>query len=308
MIRFTNYELCQKCGGKCCKSDGCIYAPEDFEEITFNSLVKLYQNGEIMFFPIIDEWTNRLEGWILKTPQEECEKIPRDFPIKKGTCVFLREDYCKFEYRMRPRGGKLIIPGGLNGDGICDAIYDERTAFEDWKPYMNLVEDVVFYLLSLERDEETYDHLQCQVCGGKCCKNSGCYFAPSDFRNMSFERMKKILSKGFISIVWIGKEHTGLDTDVLALKMRNKYAAVYDQETYKKNGGCILLESTGCVFEDEDRPYGGKALVPERLYGRNCSKGYSMRQCAEEWMAYQELLKRLLTEFDGKEVTFTGIC
>ncbi len=37
MIQYTNRELCKECGGKVLSEWWRIYAPEDFEELTFNS-------------------------------------------------------------------------------------------------------------------------------------------------------------------------------------------------------------------------------------------------------------------------------
>ncbi len=307
MIQFTDYEKCRRCGGRCCKAEGCLYAPEDFEKLTFDSLVELYLSDKIMFYPVLIDGS--IEGWIVRTPQVDCSKIPRDMPFEKGRCVFLGDDGCRLNYHNRPRGGKLLIPSeNEEGELECEPLYSIEDAFKDWRRYQFLIENVIFYVLSLEREEESFDHFQCEICGGKCCKNTGCYFSPKDFRDMTFEKMKRILSKGFISIVWVHKESTGLPENVLALKVRNKKAKVYDLETCKSNGGCILLESTGCSLEDEDRPYGGKALVPEKLFGRSCSMGYSMRQCADDWMPYQDLLKRLLEEFKDADIQFDGIC
>lgn len=309
MIQYTNRELCRRCGGKCCRNGGGIYSPEDFEEITFNSILKLYYDNQIMFYPVFSS-KNERAGFILRVPQKGCGKIQRGINPERGECSFWKEgEGCTYQnYRSRPRGCKLMIPNEVNDRLRCLPIYDEEEALEEWLHYESIIENVCYYLLSLERPEESFDRVQCTVCGGRCCKNSGCYFSPKDFKNISFDRLKAIILKGYISLVTVPSIQSGLEKDVIVLKVRNKYSAVCDVKTDETNGGCILLEKTGCSFDDEDRPYGGRALVPERVEGKSCIRGYSFRQCAEDWLPYQDILKRLYNEFLFEDVKYDGIC
>lgn len=309
MIQYTNRELCKECGGKCCRNGGGIYAPEDFEELTFNSILKLYYENRIMFYPVFDSKRKRA-GFILRVPQKGCEKIQRQLNSVNGECAFWdakRGCTCK-DYHSRPRGCKLMIPQKKNGRLECVPIYDEEEALEEWLRYEPIVDNVCYYLLSLARPEASFDKVQCKICGGACCKNSGCYFSPKDFKSISLEKMRSIISKGYISLVFVPKMQTGLEQDVIIVKVRNKYATVCDTDPTESNGGCILLETGGCSFDDEDRPYGGRALVPEKLEGKTCTRGYSFRQCAEDWLPYQSILEALYGEFLWKDVEFDGIC
>lgn len=52
MKKIENKQLCKKCGGRCCKRMGCHYSPEDFKEITYESLKKEIEKG----FISIDWW------------------------------------------------------------------------------------------------------------------------------------------------------------------------------------------------------------------------------------------------------------
>lgn len=274
MIQYTNRELCAECGGKCCRNGGGIYAPEDFEVLTFNSILKLYYENRIMFYPVFDS-KNKRAGFILRVPQKGCDKIQRQVNPEKGECAFWKENVgctCK-DYHSRPRGCKLMIPQEKRGELACIPIYNEEEALEEWLRYESIVDNVCYYLLSLVRPEESFDRVQCTICGGKCCKNSGCYFSPKDFKNISLEKLRAILMKGYVSMVIVPKIQTGLEEDVIIVKVRNKYASVCDMEPNESNGGCILLETRGCSFDDEDRPYGGRALVPEKFEGRTCTRG-----------------------------------
>lgn len=309
MIQYTNKELCSQCGGKCCKDESCLYAPEDFEEITFETMLKAYKEGRVMFTCIHNE-EGKVTSILVRPPMEGCSQIDL-YANEQGRCKFLTSDGCKYDYYHRPRGGKLTIPIQVNGRMRCECKYSVEIAAKEWKDYGYLLDDLIRHVMSEDikkEDRETIDHLQCKVCGGKCCKETGCMFSPHDFRYISsFEKMRNLLAQGFISIVSIYPMESGLDEPIRVLKMRNKYAKVLDDRPDLANGGCIALESDGCPFTDEDRPYGGRILIPEKAYGKTCSRGYSHRKAAEDWLPYQELVDKLSEEFAGKTVKFEGV-
>lgn len=308
MIQYTNQKLCKKCGGRCCKKESCLYAPEDFEEITFENLLELYQKEQIMFSSVLDYTETKIKAWIVRPPQVDCERIQLNI-WENSRCAFLTDTGCSYDYHHRPRGAKLLIPREIAGEMCCENMYDLETAANEWERYKELIEEVIHHIYATERmqkSEFTFDHIQCRICGGRCCKKTGCFFSPKDFKNMTFDKMKRIMQKGYISIVEIKEEQSGLENPVYALKIRNNGEHIVEPEPgiYE---GCIVLEKDGCPFDDEDRPYGGKALIPELLTGRSCAKGYSFRQVAEDWYPHQKLLIELIKEFDGKDIKYEGI-
>ena len=110
--KFTNYELCKKCGGACCKGMGCEYLPQDFNEITFDSLYNEISKG----FISIDWW----EG----DPRENRDEVSLAFYLRArninspivdaswgGTCVHWQHDKgCALSWANRPTGGKMLVP------------------------------------------------------------------------------------------------------------------------------------------------------------------------------------------------------
>ena len=47
MKKYTNYEMCKQCGGKCCKQNGWIYMPKDFSSMDLKYLKKLLEVDKI---------------------------------------------------------------------------------------------------------------------------------------------------------------------------------------------------------------------------------------------------------------------
>lgn len=40
-------EQCATCGGECCKSMGCHFSPNDFDDLSIESLEKIISEGDI---------------------------------------------------------------------------------------------------------------------------------------------------------------------------------------------------------------------------------------------------------------------
>lgn len=155
-----------------------------------------------------------------------------------------------------------------------------------------------------------YDNKLCSTCGGKCCKSCGCHFSPNDFKDLSFESLKKELEKGYISIDRIPQEisydHTAFGT--LILRIRNKNSPIVDDYFVRKKQECILLTPNGCLLSSNDRPTGGKSLVPR--YSNNeftCTLDYSISDCSYEWQIYQNILNQLSDYFRNEPTDYPWI-
>lgn len=128
----------------------------------------------------------------------------------------------------------------------------------------------------------------CTKCKGRCCKNMGCHFAPSDFEEMSYEYLKKKIEEtGYISIDWWEN-----DEPQYYLRMRHKGAPIVDPSW---GGECMLLTETGCSLSFEARPLGATSLEP-KCDGK-CVVHYSKYECKEDWLKYDDILKQLVEYF-----------
>jgi len=132
----------------------------------------------------------------------------------------------------------------------------------------------------------------CAKCKGYCCKSLGCHFSPRDFEDISFETLKKIIKKGHISIDWWDGDVFDKNRDrTLYLRIRNKNASIVDPSW---GGECMLLTEHGCSLSFNERPMGGRGLIP----GVNeCIVKYSKEDCCKEWYEYQNLLEKLVKVF-----------
>lgn len=162
---------------------------------------------------------------------------------------------------------------------------------------------------SIKKDytvEETTNPELCAKCGGICCKGCGCHFSPDDFKDISFEGLKKELEKGYISIDCVDGEAFYRQGFFLILRIRNRKAGIVELK-YKRGEPCVLLTEKGCKLSYDKRPMGGKLLIPAvctNLLGQkvtNCNSAYTIEDCCMEWKPYQEVLLELVHYFEDKD-------
>lgn len=136
----------------------------------------------------------------------------------------------------------------------------------------------------------------CSKCGGKCCKSMGCHYSPTDFTNITFETLKQSIDKGYISIDWWEGDVFDNDRErTYFLRIRNKKANIVDPSW---GGECVLLTEQGCSLSFNERPMGGRALTPGTIYD-SCINPYSKEDCCQEWYPYQDILERLVYEYQN---------
>ena len=150
----------------------------------------------------------------------------------------------------------------------------------------------------------------CSICRGQCCKHGGCELSPSDFKEgVTYETIKARIERGLISIDWWeGNVFEDIEDSpyrseninrCLFLRMRHKGASVVDPSF---GGECVALTEKGCSLPYDERPKGGRELIPDIEIKKdylklNCHSDWSKKDSAIEWFEYREILHRLLTEY-----------
>lgn len=153
MRKIENKQLCKECGGSCCKRMACHYSPDDFEEITYESLKKEIEKG----FISIDWWEgNPFENgsdndidiaYYLRIRNKDSKIVD---PSWGGECILLTDDGCPLSYEERPKGARMLEPNEDN----CISHYDKRQAARDWYKYNDILYKLVEEFGDYEEDEE----------------------------------------------------------------------------------------------------------------------------------------------------------
>lgn len=148
MENNENREICTKCGGECCKSMGCAFSPNDFnEEITKEFLIKLLETGLVSIDcyegdPTLDEdddsnYMNAYYPRMRNLPTKYSDAGLIDFSWF-AQCCLLKEDGCRLPFEYRAYQAKALIPGVKCTDG-----YSKKQCAVDWLPYHDIFNDLV---------------------------------------------------------------------------------------------------------------------------------------------------------------------
>ncbi len=141
----------------------------------------------------------------------------------------------------------------------------------------------------------------CSICEGTCCKRMGCHFSPNDFKDLSFEGLKNEIDKGYISIDW-WEGNPFCDTRDIShayfLRIKNVGGNIIDPSW---GGRCCLLTDTGCPLSYNERPKGGRELIPKKTIDGDCLITYSKIDCAIEWYKYNDILDKLVDHYNEIE-------
>lgn len=162
--------------------------------------------------------------------------------------------------------------------------------------------------LKLDYDNpENLDPKLCKKCGGKCCMKCGCHFSPKDFNEITFKYLKHEIKKGYISIEWVDGDVILRPGGCYILRVRNVGKPIVDSD-YNRNHCILWTEDKGCKLEYEKRPSGGRLLVPKMGYDPftkkqeyMCHSKYDIDDCFDEWMKYQEILRKLVEFFRNRD-------
>ena len=141
----------------------------------------------------------------------------------------------------------------------------------------------------------------CSKCKGKCCKGMGCHYSPDDFKEISYEILKKKIEEGNISIDWWEGNPFNDDRNIsraFFLRVRNENSPIVDPSW---GGRCKLLTDKGCSLPYKDRPKGGRDLIPNESF--QCDTTYNKDDCARDWYIYNDILEKLENHFRHQETS-----
>lgn len=176
----------------------------------------------------------------------------------------------------------------------------------------DIIHDILYPRLpyrSLPKDYSSSKNVNakiCAECGGQCCKRCGCIFSPDDFKEISFDFLRMEIEKWYITIDFFSAEALCRDIGVYVLRVRNQNSPIVYSGT--KESPCILLTEKGCKLSYDERPSGGKLLIPSKrtsiILGEKehiCPSLYTYRDACYEWLPHKSILSDLADYFEDKD-------
>ena len=151
----------------------------------------------------------------------------------------------------------------------------------------------------------------CKTCGGKCCKRCGCFVSPDDFEKWfgappTLELVERELRKGYLSIVAVDYGSDSIFGMLLRMRRYGEQVVIMDDSpdiVAGRFGPCVAWrKESGCMFDWEQRPAGGKLLKPGST-PRECVCDYFVESAAGEWLMFPDLLTDLANNYRGSKIS-----
>ena len=145
-IKNENLNLCRECGGMCCKKSGCDYSADDFDNCSYNNLVKELSKGDksiicYMKFKEDDLGNVTYEPFLYLRARNNNRDIIDLVSIKTG-CSLLLSNGCSLDYKHRPMGGRNLKPVAP-GEGGCRPLKNPLDVVNSWKPHQKTLKRLV---------------------------------------------------------------------------------------------------------------------------------------------------------------------
>lgn len=140
MEKNENLDICRACGGRCCKTSGCDYSPDDIKDLSLSGLSNILDEGKVSivsFFakdilPNGKKYTYPL--LLLRARNTNRDVI--DLVSLRTRCTQLTEMGCIYSYEDRPTGAKNLTP---QADGKCYPTINPMEIAKSWMPYQKLL-------------------------------------------------------------------------------------------------------------------------------------------------------------------------
>ncbi len=139
MEKYIDYEMCKKCGGVCCKQNGCVYLPKDFKSLEASEIIKELDKGKISISgqPVNFFMNNWTYIPYLRARNKDAEIV--DLITNGGPCINLTDSGCSLSENERPSCGLLVKPVKIGGP--CEKI--KKDVGIEWLEYSNVLESLI---------------------------------------------------------------------------------------------------------------------------------------------------------------------
>ncbi len=157
--KYTDYEMCKKCKGACCKQNGCVYKTTDFQDMDFYYLKEKLEKGRISISgqaaPIAkNAWTYIP---FLRARNKNAGIV--DLITDGGPCINLTNNGCILTEDERPSYGLSVKPTKIGGP--CDKINSDDAI--NWLDYSNVLEKLIKYYTNEEMIDIIVDEISKQM-------------------------------------------------------------------------------------------------------------------------------------------------
>lgn len=135
--------MCKECGGVCCKENGCIYMPQDFDNLNFESLKKALDEGNVSISGQPLKFQGNAWTFVLYLRARNKNADIVDLITSGGPCKLLTSTGCSLDEVNRPSLGLSIKPTVIGGP--CSRTFSQEQVILDWMDYSEVLGSLVQY-------------------------------------------------------------------------------------------------------------------------------------------------------------------
>ena len=150
-------ELCQKCGGRCCKRSGCECHPIDFDYDP-EKMYEALKSGDYSISLLSTDWGAFRETYYGITLNQKAILQGINYALYmrirnvnrpvvdlihlktfEGPCSMLKDKGCSLSFEKRPLFGKLLHTVDHHGVKICTSPLDRNFLQQSWRDYQEIL-------------------------------------------------------------------------------------------------------------------------------------------------------------------------
>ena len=134
----------------------------------------------------------------------------------------------------------------------------------------------------------------CGSCKGRCCRSLGCMLSSADL----LRALKRSTASTANILKVFDEKPYAIDRmsvsggEFFYLRMRHKCFNFIGADAF---GECEALSDEGCTLSFDERPFGGRMLLP--VEGGSCVQQYSKEDMVSDWLPYQTMLSEIWDKF-----------
>lgn len=179
MEKYIDYEMCKKCGGECCKQNGCVYMPKDFESMEFSYLKDVLEEGRISISGQPTEFASNAWTYVPYLRARNKDAAIVDLITNGGPCINLTPNGCSLSEEKRPTFGLLVKPTKIGGP--CEKV--NSVSAEEWLNYSEVLERLVKYYTNKDIIDIIVDETAKKILAIKKKKKANIKLNPMELQN-----------------------------------------------------------------------------------------------------------------------------
>lgn len=146
----------------------------------------------------------------------------------------------------------------------------------------------------------------CKVCGGKCCLEAPCILDVSDIKDLTASGIVSEIKRRNLSIQGLNLAYAYEAMDVYSfpyLYLSSRVENGDEVDLLALEGKCANVTDNGCIFDANERPKGGRELIPTKNFRCRYKSKNTILEIIATWKECQDALREATQILTGSSAT-----